>query len=1813
MVFLSAHATNSRTARWVDLIENWAKRSPDFNIDLNIVELDVLRNPDYADWKKEIDKELPAIRQHHYDMIITLDNPALDLLIRRDNLLPPDVPVVFAGYEKNLDEILKIHPNTTGIRENPDVIANIELGLKLLPKTREIIILADASSDSQILLDETQKKIRVPDGVKVSVLSNQEKSIVDIFDVLRKKQEHSFLVFPPWREMAKNDYQTRNAMAQDLAKEIKMPFFISTDEVLYSGALGGYLVPIDDLAQMTTETASEILNGKSAAQTPVVMFQNQYRFNDPVLHEFGVSRKALPPGSSVVNAPQGIWQTHRSELLIGGILFLLAVGGVGGYAFTVRMTLRRARKLYSALPGRIGVINEREEILYMSTERELDGDLSKVKVLRDIPNIDYPKLSPAFREVFRTGQKITLDYEYMSVKRMMSVSPLSPDLFGQKALIWFSQDNSALQTARHQAEDYAAKLKKATRLWDILINSLPIHIFAKDADHDFRYIFSNRSRAEFFGIPIDELNGKNDFDLLSEENASRLRVSDEKNMADLETFETDSMEVRDAAGKIHIMNVVQIPFIDEDGSRILLGTAFDTSELVERRRQAEENAEWFKRTLQSIGDGVITTDANGNIVLINPVAERMIGVTQSEVIGRPHDEIFKIVGAYDDLPMQSPLLRTLRTGCIVELANHTDLLGRNGNCYHIADSAAPIFDNQHKIAGAILVFRDVTEEYENRDQLRDMLKMLEYSSELTKSAAFSLNLSTGQVQGSKKIGDLWPINDDGIVAPVHEWVYELDRPKVDDAVERLKTGKENDVVVDFRAVKDNLLHYYNVKMSVERSLTNSINLIGVIQDITDITVNMQEHAESVELWEMAISTLPIMFFVKDADNDFRYLMCNEAFAKFHDLTMDQVVGKNDAELLRVCPEAIKKDDQRVISAEGVHQFYYTVEDSHGFPHDLKNVKKSFLQASGKRIIVGASADITMQHNVIQNETAIKDALANVILEPTFDDAFLRLARSISGILNCDRVMLTKCNDAGLLRFYTEWHAPQLVDMDAALQDKHHKAWDAHIDLIKSGQLLKYSDFRASKINGKFQLSSVDYTVPKSLIVAPITIDKQLWGALFVSFSEVKRAFSESDESLMRSMADIIALAQIRDRQQQEIRRADREKQMILDHIHIPIWLHDSRGELVLANSEVLKVAGVTAEQLTTEMNREIFSSSYPPGSLRPVPKVLKTEKEVNLTMTFRGREYMVSAQPIFDQKQRIAYIVKSAIDITDLNQSIKSQKLVNFCMETFFAESDMKAAFMSVLKEVCNFLGAERSFVMRFDAAHNIASTVAEYHAEGCAEILSEVHDFHYSCAEPWYEAFVRNEFISWSNTHSDGAQEFFGGWYPIISKLPSLHVLGLYLDGKSWGTVSLSFSGADHKLSEREKGLLKTIAGILELFLEQMNAQGKILAALNQAQAADKAKSFFIASVSHEIRTPLNAVIGFAELLRDNALPQEERSEYLEGVIYSGNALLQLINDVLDLSKLEANQMQIVMEPADFADLCREIIQIFSFRAKESGVALKMQMHDLPQMQLDKLRIRQILFNLVGNAIKFTTHGSITLTAEFIADDPLTGTLKFSVIDTGIGIDPGDRQKLLEPFVQLSKMRGTNSGNNGTGLGLPICKRLVEKMDGALEIQSKPGAGSIFSVTLRHVRYDLAGKVGETVADALPEEEDTGTAGSLSQTILLVDDVMMNLKVMTAMFRKIGVSCIYCASSGEEALNIMKSHKIDLVLTDMWMPKMNGAKLAQAIHEMPEYSSLPVIAVTADIESKEHFETEQFSDVLFKPVTMKKCLDVLSKHYGVI
>ena len=387
------------------------------------------------------------------------------------------------------------------------------------------------------------------------------------------------------------------------------------------------------------------------------------------------------------------------------------------------------------------------------------------------------------------------------------------------------------------------------------------------------------------------------------------------------------------------------------------------------------------------------------------------------------------------------------------------------------------------------------------------------------------------------------------------------------------------------------------------------------------------------------------------------------------------------------------------------------------------------------------------------------------------------------------------------------------------------------------------------------------------------------------------------------------------------------------------------------------------------------------------------------------------------------------------------------------------------------------------------------------------------------------------------------------------------------------------------------------------------------------KAKSYFFSTVSHDIRTPLNAIIGFSEMLKSGFKTETEREQAIDSILVSGKTLLGLINDVLDLSKLESGKMDILPEPTDLPRLMQMVMSAFRASGAKPDLELRCRTEDMPRLMLDPQRLRQIVFNLVGNAVKFTERGHVELRASFKrAGDSVAGVLRLAVEDTGCGISEENKKQIGSAYVQLgSKL----SRNGGTGLGLAICKQLVAAMGGRMEVESTLGEGSIFTIVIPNVR--VASESGndpdngksdiQAKASATAQSESSAVGSCRDQPpdnvrrILVVDDAKMNLMVLKALLKNLGDYEIETAMDGLEAMKVLEApdaKPFDLVLTDMWMPNMDGEGLIKAIRANPTLKSLRVIAVTADVESQGSFASLGFDGILLKPVTGEKLRKML-------
>ena len=378
---------------------------------------------------------------------------------------------------------------------------------------------------------------------------------------------------------------------------------------------------------------------------------------------------------------------------------------------------------------------------------------------------------------------------------------------------------------------------------------------------------------------------------------------------------------------------------------------------------------------------------------------------------------------------------------------------------------------------------------------------------------------------------------------------------------------------------------------------------------------------------------------------------------------------------------------------------------------------------------------------------------------------------------------------------------------------------------------------------------------------------------------------------------------------------------------------------------------------------------------------------------------------------------------------------------------------------------------------------------------------------------------------------------------------------------------------------------------LERNQAMRALEQAKHAAEEANRSKSTFLANMSHEIRTPMNAILGFAEVLAKVARDPVER-EYLEAIQTSGKALLDLIDDILDLSKVEAGKLTLQYVPVDPRTLCEDMNIIFMQKLQAKGLEFAFEIPPAfpDALMLDETRLRQVLLNLVGNAVKFTERGRITLKAwhEWLEADDIR--LYFEVVDTGIGIPADQLESIFGAFEQQREQSHAKYG--GTGLGLAICKRLTELMGGEIQLVSNPGEGSTFRVVLHHVEPSMTATVRAAHAD------DPARIRFAPATVLIADDEALSRKLLCAHLQDYGFTLLQ-AEDGEQAVELARRNRPDAILMDIKMPHLGGDQAAHMLKQDPATHGIPIIAVTAlamkDSETQLHALCDGY---LAKPVS---------------
>jgi signal transduction histidine kinase/CheY-like chemotaxis protein len=415
----------------------------------------------------------------------------------------------------------------------------------------------------------------------------------------------------------------------------------------------------------------------------------------------------------------------------------------------------------------------------------------------------------------------------------------------------------------------------------------------------------------------------------------------------------------------------------------------------------------------------------------------------------------------------------------------------------------------------------------------------------------------------------------------------------------------------------------------------------------------------------------------------------------------------------------------------------------------------------------------------------------------------------------------------------------------------------------------------------------------------------------------------------------------------------------------------------------------------------------------------------------------------------------------------------------------------------------------------------------------------------------------------------------------------------------------------EEARERAETLNQDLEIRVEERTADLK--KAIEIADAANHAKSDFLASMSHELRTPLNGILGYAQILERSPTLSERDRRGIEIIDRCGSHLLTLINDVLDLSKIEANKLEIHPHPAHLPTLLQGVVEICRIKAEQKGLDF---IYDPPSalplgILIDEKRLRQVLINLIGNAVKFTERGQVILRItvvtkpELLVGENASRTLCFQIEDTGVGMTPDQVEKIFTPFEQVGD---TKKRSEGTGLGLSISQKIVEAMGGAIRVRSQFGVGSVFE-------FDIDCPLAEALAQTASTQRQkiTGYEGD-RKTILVLDDSWENRSVVLHLLEPLGFTILE-ACDGYEGLAQANQHHPDLIITDLAMPKMDGWEFLKQLRQNEELQDTIAIVSSASVFERDRQRSLDAggTDFLPKPVRAEELYDMLAKHLELV
>ncbi len=698
-------------------------------------------------------------------------------------------------------------------------------------------------------------------------------------------------------------------------------------------------------------------------------------------------------------------------------------------------------------------------------------------------------------------------------------------------------------------------------------------------------------------------------------------------------------------------------------------------------------------------------------------------------------------------------------------------------------------------------------------------------------------------------------------------------------------------------------------------------------------------------------------------------------------------------------------------------------------------------------------------------------------------------------------------------------------------------------------------------------------------------------------AELEERVRERTAALASANSELVLEIQERKQMEAALREGEQKYRDLFENANDIIYTHDLQGNYTSVNKTCEKILGYTsAEALTMNVAQIIAPEYFEEATRRLAQRTGELSAPVyELGIIAKdGHEVIleVNSRLIWDDEKPIG-VQGMARDITERRRAEAERQIISEIVQGIVTTSNLDELLKLTHNSICKLLSAENCFVTIYDLSTSLMNF--EFWAdkfdmapEPCP-LGTGFSGYVFRTSQPLLldrertDAFVRRGEVEQSGTYS-------ASWLGVPLRTPSGTI----------GVMVVQDYEEANAYSQRDLEFLTAVGHQIAMAIERKRSERELEQARDEALESARLKSEFLANMSHEIRTPMNGVIGMTGLLLDTELDEDQR-DFAETIRSSGDALLTIINDILDFSKIEAGKLQFEVVDFDLRNAVEGTVESLAERAREKKIEFASFVHsDVPTaLRGDPGRLRQILTNLLGNALKFTERGEVIVSAEKESENATAVMIRFSVSDTGIGISEETKQKLFQAFTQADG--STTRKYGGTGLGLSISKQLVELMGGQIGLTSTPGTGSTFWFTVT-----LDKQPAEATQPLLKIE----SLGKLR--VLIVDDNATNRKILSHQLSS--WSMVHAqAELGAQALELLKNAAAngvpyDLAILDFLMPGMDGFALAEAIKSDPEIAPVRLVLLTSAGERGDGARSRDagIAAYLSKPVRQSQLFDCL-------